>query len=851
MIPSDLPARSGAPCPPPAPERGRALVNAWWRHGEPVHLVWREPDGRVSVTSRPPEHSCFLAKASVSRVLLRALRQARNITGIEDEDPWLRLRWADRDAMQAACAADGWFAQQGVATYEADVHPVRRLLTDEVETKLARPRRVYLDIETDSRVSFSRKEEMRIVCVCLVDAETGEAQRLVLQEDTDAAEKALLLDLWAKLGAFDQVLAWNGERFDFPVIHARSAKQAVRGINPRRWLWLDHLVLFRRMNTMAAESGDEKQSYSLEAICQAVLGRGKVDFDASKTWEAWAAGGDVRAQMVEYCEHDTRLMRDLEERTGYIELFQTICDVCRLFPDDLGLNPTVQVDAFMLALGRERGVHFPTTSWRNTEESDRYRGAYVMDPTFRGIATGVHVCDFASMYPSIILSWNISPETKVGKAEEELGDGLPIYLSHLRGQVKPKGPPPIPEGHARAAITGVDFVQEPLGIMAMAVAEALRMRKHWSDLQAAAVPGSEEAKAASRRSTAYKIWANIFYGVAGSPQSRYFDRECAEAVSQNGVFLLKETIKFAETLRLKAGYGDTDSAFIGGCTDSEFRSFVKRCNEELYPKLLKDQNCSRNHVKLAYEKKFKRIVFVSAKRYVGSIEHYKGVRVPDGEMKLEVKGLEYKRGDSVRKARRMQEAAARALMLDDATPESLEVLVLEWKEQTLTGPLALEDVLQAKRLSKSLKEYEVRKKKNGEDFTEMPFIRIARLLQKRGRDVGEGAKIEFVVVDGAAKPKVCIPAEDWKGEVDRTDLWNNLVYRPTERLLDAAFPGRPWDRFFVPVVTRRKAKAVSEDQQPTKAESKRAVLKSLESTMQTALFGPAGGAARHGSGRKV
>lgn len=149
----------------------------------------------------------------------------------------------------------------------------------------------------------------------------------MLYVDSDDDERRLLEDMFHVFENYDQIISWNGDRFDFFVIKERLKKQKL-WFNTRRWLWLDHLELFRRMNVMGAESGEEKVSFALEAIAQAVLGRGKSSYDSSKTWEGWNRDPN---ELADYCAVDTQLMRDIEQKTGYIELFLTLCEVCAVF----------------------------------------------------------------------------------------------------------------------------------------------------------------------------------------------------------------------------------------------------------------------------------------------------------------------------------------------------------------------------------------------------------------------------------------------------------------------------------------------------------------------------------------
>jgi DNA polymerase elongation subunit (family B) len=678
-----------------------------------------------------------------------------------------------------------WLKSKGIETFEGTVDPLLRWEADTVY-EVVKPRRAYLDIETDSRVPFSRKKEMRILCWVVQGADA--VHRGVLEADTDEAERVLLEELLAVLRDYDQIIGWNLDRFDLEVIRARATRVGL-DVAWQRWLWLDHLELFRRLNVSAAESGDEKQSMALDAVARTILGEGKADFDASKAWEAWEAGGESRARLVDYCERDVALMPRIEERTGYIDLQQSICEACGTFLDSRGINPQTYVQAYLLRLAGKRGVRFAT---REPTETGGFRGAFVLDPQVKGIVKGVHVADFSGMYPSIILSWNISPET----AREVVVEMLPAYLSHMKVEKRAR-----PDGHAEVPGTSMQFVQDVPGVMAVAVAELIGMRKVWNERKAAFPPGTTEWKEADRRSTAYKVAANVFFGVSGAPTSVIYDPRVAESITQAGAWLIRETLKFGEEQGIRAVYGDTDSAFAVGVTAPTFKAFVERCNTDLYPRLLAEKGCARNLIKLAYEKEFERLVLVSSKRYAGRYAHYKGT-VATEDSEPEVKGLEYKRGDAVRLARRMQKRAVDLLMKSRCEdPEVFREFVRAWRFRVAVAEVACDDVKISKRLTKPLRDYVAKKKKDGNDALQLPHIEIAKLLKARGEDVGEGARIDYVCADGRAKPKVYLPAADWTGDCDREDLWESLVWPATQRLLQAAFPAERWE-FSAPRVKR-------------------------------------------------
>lgn len=759
------------------------IVNAFWSRDELTLVVSdvHSPNG-VRYRRLKAEHSCFVKLEDLpdSLAFHRMLNSHHSVRKALYEGDWMRIAWRDREVLKSYCKS---LHEKGIKTYEGAVSPVLRHMVDH-HLKPATPRQLWVDIESDSRVPFSRKEEMRILCWVCADAE-GNEYRGVLEEDTDEDETRLLLELWAVFEHYDQVMAWNGDRFDFPVIKARSELHKL--MRPtvrewRRWLWLDHLELFKRMNMNVSESGEEKQSFKLGVVAESVLGagQGKLEFDASKTWEAWAAGGEQRQLMVDYCAQDTHLMPQIEAKTGYILLLQAVADTCGTFADTRGTNPGVQVEGFLARLAHERGYKFPTVL-RLGEASSRYDGAYVLHPQkHAGIHRDVHVADFAGLYPSIIRTWNMSPETLV--VGEEQPAGLPLASSPL---------------------TGAQFRTDIPGILPEAVKQLMTLRAVWQKKKASFPPGTEEWKDADRRAGAYKIATNSFYGVIGSPTSRFYDRRVAEAVTQCGKWLIIETIKAAEHRGMKVIYGDTDSLFVVGSTRSEFDEFVRWCNSDLYPRILEQEGCIENVISLAYEKQFSRLTITTAKKYAGSYAHYKGTDATS-DSHPEIKGLEFKRGDSLRITRGLQEELTHLLVgykcepSDD--PKDYEEIVLRWQDRVLSQRLELGDVLVSKRLGKMLDDYKAES---------APMVRIAKELEARGQDVGEGAKIDYVVTDAGVSPQTVIPADDYDPDADminRESLWDKLVWPASERLMEAAFPGFKWTALGG-LVRRRKANA--------------------------------------------
>ena len=860
--------------------------------GQQVILRERRDDG-VHERRVPAEYVSFHRVEDLGRERRRQLKSFDIVKGIREEGSWVRISWAGDGGRRAG---RGGMRDNEVETFEGDLDPVLLYLV-ESKVPIAKPRRCYLDLEADSRVSLAQKEKMRILSWAVVDHETGAERVGVLDsdiEDEDEAEEQLLTHLVDVLGDYEQICIWEGDwkggEFDSVVLPARARRCGI-DFDERRWIWTNQLAVWKKMNQHSAESGDEKESFKLEDIAFAQLGEGKEatpDFVRERfpelsakglgamTWELYEAGGVFRDLLVKYNARDAQLLRKLEMKKSYLTLFQSTCEACGIFAETRSLQPTRQMDGFMLRLGRARDHRFPTKSFREDSEIEeaketKYKGAFVYHPRTvasrkddgevwtaeearawrvkhgmrNGILRNVHVVDFASLYPSIMMTYNLSADVVLGFAKSV-------------EQAKERYGEKVIWSPGNGLVTRGDVV----GLLPLALAELIRLRKEYAELAASLPPGSPEWQDAMSKSTAFKVIANSFYGAGGSPFSRFYNRDVSEACTQNAVHYLKMTVAEATARAMSVVYGDTDSVFVIGPTEEGYKRFTAWLNAKRFPKEVADHGCPTNYVKLTFEKTFERLVFVSAKAYVGRYVQYKGTpasrechglvrqfkggafgwylekeKKHDGETcptcgsigKLadepEIKGLAWKRGDKGKLARELQGRGLDALVggvkvrgpsggkipinadLGLSTPTDdvavFRELVERAQKKVIDEPLSLEDVRFSKALSKSLREY-------GKDATE-PHVRVAQILKERDVVVGKGTRIEYVVVDASATPQAVIPATDFTGDCDRFHLWER-VYSPMLSLLEAAFPDDDWSRFEVARPAKAREKKVDERQ---------------------------------------
>lgn len=780
---------------PPSP----LVVNAYTSYDK-IKCLRREQDGTLVATSIPAEYVFFVDASKED-----ALEGLRGKRRMKQEGNFIRVScnsYDERDRLCRGFRDDGGIyrpglIEQGLKVYEADLSPVKRWLID-TGARIQKPRSGYLDLETDSRVPFAQKEKARLLCWGLViKREGGEIERIgaVLEEDTDACERELIKDLFFELCEVDQVLAWNGDVFDFEYLKSRIEYLGL-GIDMRRWLLCDHMLLYQKFNMTASESGDEKASMALNRVAASLKVSGKlkecgvgelegVAVGGARTWDFWKSGGRNRELLLEYCVEDCATMVRIEDATGYVEILSTLSETCGVFPDSRGMRGKNFVESFVMSIGAKRGMRAPTMYQGEAAASEQFKGAYVFQ-TKKGLFRDVHVCDFARLYPSIMQAWNMSPETHVGKfggQEPELSGVAP--------------------GVATCPITFEQFkVSGPRGLFAAALDYIVEQRKFWSKKKAALEPGSPEWKEADRRDAAYKIIANTFYGVSGSPFSRYFMRELSESVTQIGAWLIKATAAAAEERGYKLIAGDTDSAMIQGCSVEEFKEFVEWCNTELYPRMIKPWRGDSSFISLAFEKSFSLMINVEKKTYAGRMLHFKG-KTATIDTPPSVKGLELKRGDTARLARDLQEEVVKAILLHgkklpeeySVTAKDLADIVARWQSYILTATFPFEDAVVAKKIQKTTGGYGGIGP-SGQPLTVPAHVRVAKILEARGLPIYPGVKVEYVVADGKSSPQKVLPAMDAKKEdLDLFYLWEQVVWPAAERVLKTCFPDFKWNYY--------------------------------------------------------
>ncbi len=358
--------------------------------------------------------------------------------------------------------------------------------------------------------------------------------------------------------------------------------------------------------------------YKLETAAQTFLGKGKLIAGDSRHAEIEALYHTAPQRLVEYNLQDARLVLELLDRTGLVELAIERSLLTGMQLDRVSAA-IASVDSLYLNALRQRGVVAPSVGAEEREA--RIGGGYVMESK-PGLYRNVLVFDFKSLYPSIIRTFNIDP------------------LTHVRR--------PAPGMPAVRAPNGAHFRRDLPGI----IPELL--------LHLAAEREQAKQSGHSVKANAIKILMNSFYGVLGAGASRLFSPDVANAVTSFGQYLIRRAADCATSLGHEVLYGDTDSLFVDPKEPAAERALQlgERLRAEIGAAVAQSVHTEfgcESALELEFEKLYRRFFLPEVRGgKVGSKKRYAGLLVEDGREDIEFIGLESVRRDWSEVSKRFQ-----------------------------------------------------------------------------------------------------------------------------------------------------------------------------------------------------
>ncbi|MDP6293520.1 MAG: DNA-directed DNA polymerase [Candidatus Woesearchaeota archaeon] len=506
----------------------------------------------------------------------------------------------------------------------------------------------------------------------------------------------------------DILTGYNSDGFDLPYLLARCKKLKVelaigkdnsspiakgRTRQEARIIGIAHVDLYKFIRRVLGRTM-KTQSFSLDAVSKELLGKGKKDVDIASIGTAWNAGKIDK--FVEYNLHDTKLTYDLMHKVWPSLLEMTKIVGLPLF-DASRLSFSQFVEWYLMKKAFSMNELFPAKPGYKEQTrrmGQRAQGGYVFEPE-PGVYDNIAVYDYRSLYPSIIVSHNISPGT--------------VNCACCKGK--------IPEHD-------MHFCKKKQGFISGTIKELLDYRTNIKK-------ESQKKKdvVLEARSYALKVLLNSFYGYLGFAMARWYSAQCVEAITAYARHYVKDVIAKAEQQGFTVRYGDTDSCMIelGKKTTKDAKKFLDLVNKDL-----------PDPMELELEDVFPAGIWVATKSSTtGAKKRY---ALLDKEGNLTIKGFESVRRNAAVIARKVQQELL-MIVLKDRNEKKAVKLVKDTVEKLRKNKLPVEEVVIKTQIQKNLDKYE----------SIGPHVAAGKLMEKKGMTVKKGTLVAYIVKKGEGK----------------------------------------------------------------------------------------------------
>ena len=476
----------------------------------------------------------------------------------------------------------------------------------------------------------------------------------------------------------DIITGWNTEFFDIPYLCNRITnlfgEDELKRLSPWRSVFsrevfkmgrkhqvfdiqgvshLDYFDLYRKFTYTAQES------YRLDHIAFVELGERK-DGNPFETFSEWYQK-DFQS-FIEYNIMDVEIVDKLEDKMKLIELCLTMAYDAKVNYMDV-LGSTKYWDILIYNYLREKNVVIPQK--KHNSKAERFEGAYVKDPQV-GMHKWVMSFDLNSLYPHLIMQYNISPETlysqnKVPNMSVDKMLDKKVDTSILKG--------------VTLTPNGALFKTDKQGFLPEIMQSMYNDRVKYKKLMLQAQQEYENTKDSKllkdiskykNIQMAKKISLNSAYGAIGNAYFRYYDLAIAEAITTSGQLSIR-WIERAVNQYLNTLLETTEKDYvIASDTDSVYVTFDKLVNkvypngektekivafldkvardkiepfmDKSYTDLHKYVNSYEQKMQMAREVIADKGIWTAKKRYVLNVHNSEGVQYKTA--KLKVMGLE-------------------------------------------------------------------------------------------------------------------------------------------------------------------------------------------------------------------
>lgn len=674
-----------------------------------------------------------------------------------------------------------------IQTFEKDLTLTKRYIVDNDVEFAENMKILYFDIETDDSNFGIEVGRDQILSWAAIDNDNK------LYYYSSKNEKELLLKLINLFNNYDLISGWNSYNFDLPYIKIRMEKNNVV-VSDTYWKRLIHIDLMQRYIKLFANimSILGLKNFSLEEVGQVFVKRGKVKRE-EKIKELFDNNPE---KLKEYNTGDVKLLKDIDNNTKTLPMMIKEAAMTRTLMNNFFVGELL--DTYILRFHHKENIYLQSRPSFNEvirREDIHIIGGFVKEPEV-GYYEDVKVFDFKSLYPSIIINWNIGEESLIKEVSSIAEKHYNLFLNDRKIEdipfeelydflIKEKTLLDPVDRYYQSCFNQF-FRKDKVSIVSKLVEELLVQREFYKKEMLKYEEGTTEFANARATQEVVKELANSMFGITADKNARYFNPYICQSITLTGQFLNRFSTSIFEELGYRVIYGDTDSVFV---VIKENLSEVEKKINLLLNKRIKEMFRTEkpdNFFQLRFDKSYKKFILMDKKKYVGFIDSSEGKKTGF----IHTRGLEIIKKDTIEFTRRKMYELIN-LIFKDKDLEEVIMWLINLKEFVKTQEIPKEDLAISKKLAKPITDYKSRP----------IYVKIAEKLLKSKKilDIKKngkytyGAIIRYIVED--EKEKEACTIEDFSGKWDRDFYWETPIYAPIYRILKIVFPEQDWDQY--------------------------------------------------------
>ena len=597
----------------------------------------------------------------------------------------------------------------------------------------------------------------------------------------------------------DIITGWNIKFFDVPYIVNRFRKilneeetrklspwniitERKANVNNRELIAYDFLGVcaldYIELYKWYAPGGKSQESYRLDNIAQVELGEGKIAYDEYDSLHALYRQNYQK--FIEYNIKDVDLILKLDDKLKLLELAITLAYDTKTNYDDV-FAQTRMWDSLTYSYLLDKKIVVPPRVVK--DKTSAFEGAYVKEPQV-GLHNWVASFDLNSLYPHLMMQYNISPETLIepsnytDEMRNIIMDGVSVdkMLSKQVDTSKLSGVTLTPNGQF--------FRTDKQGFLPKMMEEMYIDRSKFKKLMLKAKQDYENETDESKKydiekriarynnlQLAKKVSLNSAYGALGSQYFRFYDLRQALAVTLAGQLSIRwienKLNEYMNGLLKTTGIdyviaSDTDSIYLklGPLVDKITQKDTKVekvisimdkiCEDKLQPfidtsyqELAEYVHAYKQKMEMKREGLSDKGIWTAKKRYILNIYNNEGVQY--NEPQIKVMGLEMIKSSTPSAVREKMRESIGIMM--NGSEEDIHKFIEDFKSEFRT--LAVEDISFPRGLN-GLKTYadSVMMYKKGTPIHVKGAIIYNHFLKQKGLDkkypfIQEGEKLKF------------------------------------------------------------------------------------------------------------